>query len=108
MRFAGLVGYIETEETSPGIHLPVETTRKMRGDVLSAKTQNSQDGRTTETSLYKDIRLSHRFSLVGDAYSFKNYMYLKWIIVEGHKWEVSSVEIQSPRLLISIGGLYNG
>lgn len=103
MRFAGLVGYIETEETSPGVHLPVEKQRFMRGDVLSATTRHPESD-----VVNSDITFSHRYSLVGDAYSFSHYMYLKWILVEGFKWEVSSVEIKDKRLLISIGGPYNG
>ena len=55
----------------------------------------------------KDIALNHRVSLVGDAYTFENYYAIRWIEIEGVKWEVTSIEVKRPRLIVNIGGLYN-
>lgn len=98
-KFSGLVGYVTEEETVPGVWTPVEIPRKMRGDMLrqSSSTQNDDKVNSNTT-------LSHRVSLVGDAYAFGNYFYIKWIEVDGYKWEVNSVEIQRPRIIVTLGG----
>lgn len=102
-KYAGLVGYVTQEETSPGVWSPAETQRPVRGDLIR-QVASSQNG----DKLSDDITLGHRVSVVGDAYAFGNYYNIKWAEVHGQKWEVSSVEIQRPRLILSLGGLWNG
>lgn len=102
-KFAGLVGYVTQEETVPGVWSQVETPRRMRGDIIRQSSNNQNDDKVNS-----DVSLAHRVSLVGDAYTFSNYYNIKWIEVDGYKWEVSSVEIQRPRLIVSLGGPWNG
>lgn len=101
-KFSGLVGYVTQSETSPGVWSPVENSYAMRGDIIR-QSSNSQNG----DKVNSDITLSHRVSLVGDAYSFGNYYSIRWIELNGLKWEVSSVEIQRPRIIVSLGGVWN-
>ena len=102
-KYAGLVGYVTQEETVPGVWSQVSTSRPMRGDVLRASSSSQNGDKVNE-----DVSLGHRVSLVGDAYAFGNYYNIKWIELHGRKWEVNSVEIQRPRLIVSIGGPWNG
>jgi hypothetical protein len=102
-KFAGLVGYATQEETVPGVWSPVEKPVMMKGDVISQASSVQNDGKVNS-----DITLNHRVSLIGDAYAFENYYNLKWIELNGRKWEISSVELRRPRLIVTVGGLYNG
>lgn len=102
-RYAGLVGYVTTEETSPGVWSPVERPKVMKGDIIR-QSSSAQSG----DKINDDISLNHRVSLIGDAYSFGNYYNIKWIELDGRKLKVDSVEIQRPRLILSLGGVYNG
>lgn len=102
-KYAGLVGYVTTVESSPGVFSPVSTSKVMKGDMIR-QSSSVQSG----DKINSDISLNHRVSLVGDAYAFGNYYNIKWIQIDGMKWEVSSVEIQRPRLIVTLGGLYNG
>lgn len=102
-KFAGLVGYATQEETVPGVWSPVEKPVMMKGDVISQSSSVQNDGKVNS-----DITLNHRVSLIGDAYAFENYYNLKWIEINGRKWEISSVELRRPRLIVTVGGLYNG
>lgn len=102
-KFTGSVGYVTQGESVPGVWSPVETIKTMRGDIIrqSSSVQNGD-------KVNSDITLNHRVSLMGDAYAFDNYYALKWITINGRKWEVSSVEMQRPRLIVTVGGLWNG
>ena len=101
-KFAGLVGYVTQEETVPGVWSPVDSSRIMRGDIITLGSGQNGD------KVNSDITLNHRVSLVGDAYAFGNYFNIRWIELHGMKWEVSSVEVQRPRIIVSLGGLWNG
>jgi hypothetical protein len=102
-KFAGLVGYATQEETVPGVWSPVEKIVMMKGDIIKQSSSVQNDDKVNS-----DITLNHRVSLIGDAYAFDNYYNLKWINLHGRKLEVSSVELQRPRLIVSMGGVYNG
>lgn len=102
-KFSGLVGCVTQSETSPGVWSSVENTTMMKGDIIrqSASSQNGD-------KVNSDITLNHRVSLIGDAYSFGNYYNFKWIEIDGLRWEISSIEIQRPRLIVTLGGVWNG
>ena len=101
-KFAGLVGYVTQEETKPGVWTPVEQTRLMKGDFYMESSRHQNGDKMNE-----NIALNHRISLVGDAYSFKNYYAIRWIEIENIKWEVTSIEVKRPRLIVNVGGLYH-
>jgi hypothetical protein len=102
-KFTGLVGYVTQEETVPGVWSSAENSKMMTGDIIR-QSSNSQNG----DKVNSDITLNHRVSLLGDAYAFGNYYNIKWIELDGRKWSVTSVEVQRPRLIIGLGGLWNG
>lgn len=101
-RYSGKVGYADTAETAPGVWKPVIKERKMKGDIIREYSNYQSSGQLND-----DISLNHRVSLIGDAYAFDNYFNLKWIEVSGHKWKVKSVEIQRPRIIVTLGGVWN-
>lgn len=101
-RFAGLVGYVTQEESVPGVWSPVDKSVMMRGDVIRQSSSVQNDDKVNS-----DITLNHRVSLLGDSYAFNNYFNLKWIEFGGRKLEIASVELQRPRIIVTIGGLYN-
>ncbi len=102
-KYAGLVCYVTQEEKVPGVWTPLENPVLMKGDIIRQSSNYQDNGK-----INSDISLNHRVSLVGDAYAFDNYYNIKWIMLDGRKWEVTSVEIQRPRIIVSIGGLWNG
>lgn len=102
-RYSGLVGYGEQVETGPGVWENIIKERMMKGDLIRQNANIRDSGKVND-----DITLNHRVSLLGDAYAFDNYFNMKWIQINGRKWKVSSIEVQRPRLLADIGGLWNG
>jgi len=103
MRFYGKVGYGVTVETSPGVHEDKITEFSYFGDVV----RNSLKFREGE-SVNNDLSVSNSISVVADAYANEHFFTIRYVEWAGTLWAVSEVEVQSPRLLLRLGGVYNG
>ena len=101
--FYGKIGYAETVETVPGVWKEQITEREYFGDVIrnSRRLQNSGN-------LNDDVMISNEISILSDPYAINNFHSMRYIKFMGAKWKVSDVEVQYPRLLLTLGGLYNG
>ena len=102
-KFSGKVGFTGIQqETSPGVWERKLVERRMRGDVIRLSKNTLPTDRLAD-----DIKLSHRISVVADKFSYENFVNITWIEYMGVKWKVTSVEVERPRLVISVGGVYN-
>ena len=106
MKFYGVVGYCESVEGTgdrEGIWEDVITERKYYGDVI-------QNGRRYENSgnVNDDLNVSNRISIVADPYAYDHFFAIKYVVWMGTRWKVSNIEVQRPRLILTIGGVYNG
>ena len=102
-RYYDSVGYAETVETSPGVWKERITERKYYGDVIR-NTRRLEAG----TNVNDNVIIKNSISIIADPYARQNYFnirYAKWM---GTAWKVTNVEVQYPRLLLTIGGVYNG
>ena len=102
-KFYGDIGFGESVETAPGVWEDVVTTRKYHGDVLR-NTRKLQDGE----NLNNDLSVNNSISIVADAYASENFFAMRYISWAGTLWIVSDVEVQRPRLLLRLGGVYHG
>lgn len=102
-KFHGMIGFSHTEETSSGVYTEIITEKPYKGDLL----RNSQRWASSE-QLHDDININNRFSIVADLYAYENIEYIRFIKWNGTKWKVSTVDIQRPRLIIHVKGVYNG
>lgn len=102
-RFYGEVGYILTEPDEYGVFHPEPIKRNYYGDVqtLSSRWQSTDH-------LNDDLTVSHRISILADPYAFQNFPYIKYVRWLDTRWTVTSVEVEYPRLILSLGGVYNG
>ena len=102
-KFAGLVGYVTQKESTSGVWLPETVERKMHGDVIRAASSFNANEKVNE-----DVILQQRISLVGDQYAYANFTGLKYVTYLGVKWKVLSIEVNRPRLVVTLGGVWNG
>lgn len=102
MKYYGAIGYAETTETAPGVWEEVITERFYYGDVLKVS-------RRLERTEYlnSDVNISNNISILADPYALNNFMNIRYITWQNHKWEVSNIDVEPPRMIFSIGGLYN-
>jgi hypothetical protein len=102
-RFSGRIGYGETVETAPGVWTDEIVERSYFGDVVR-NARNLQQGE----NLNPDLSVQNSISIVADAYANNHFFAIRYVEWAGTLWTVSSVEVQSPRLLLRLGEVYNG
>lgn len=101
-RYYGKIGYAEPVETAPGVWEYSITTRQYYGDVIR-NTRRLENGE----GLNDDLNINNQFSIVADAYAYQNFHAIRYIEWMGTKWKVSSVEVERPRLVLTVGGVYH-
>ena len=101
-KWYGVIGYAETVETEPGLWEEQITERHYYGDLVR-NTRKLQ----TSGGVNDDINVANEISIVADPYANQNFYYMRYVDFMGAKWKITNVEVQYPRLILSIGGLYN-
>lgn len=103
-KFYGVIGYAITEETKPDVWVETVKERDYYGDIVreSRRVENSQD------TINDGITLNNEISIVADPYAQEHIDAMRYVKIRDKAWKITSVEVQYPRLNISIGGIYNG
>lgn len=102
-KWYGAIGYAVPTETMSGVWEDVITERKYYGDILrnSRRTQSAD-------KLNDDISLNHQISVVADPFALSSIQHMRYVTIMGARWTITDIEIQQPRLILTIGGVYNG
>ena len=101
-KWCGIIGYVNTVETVPGVWADKSTEKKYYGDLLSI-TRRLQ----TTNKLNDDIVISNEISIIADPFASQNFYSMRYAEINGAKWKISDIRIEYPRLILTIGGLYN-
>lgn len=102
-KFYGKVGFGTTVETSPDIWVPQIKELFYYGDVVR-RTQRWQSG----DKVNDDWTISQDISIVADPFAIEHFFEIRYVVWRGVAWKVTSVDPQFPRLILSLGGVYNG
>lgn len=103
-KYHGKVGFVYTKQTRPGVIAEVADERAYNGDILRSQKRWEQ----SSNQLNENLTLSNQFSIVADPYAYDNFFAIRYIWYMGARWKVTNVEIARPRLLLTVGGVYNG
>ena len=101
-KFFGKIGYAETKQTSPGVWEEKITEREYFGD-LTRNTRRLQ----SSGNLNDNIVVSNDISIVADPFANQNFHAMRYVEFMGTKWKISNVEVQYPRLILTLGDQYN-
>lgn len=105
-KFYGKIGYGNTAEspTEPGVWETTIEERKVVGDLLKNTRQISSPDKVND-----NITISNIVSIVSDPYATKHIHEIKYLRdgITGIAWTVINVEVQYPRLILTLGGEYN-
>ena len=102
-KFYGVIGYAVTEKTERGIYEENIVEYEYVGDVI----RNTRRLREA-AKINDDITISNQISIIADPYASNNFHSMRYVSFMGSKWKVTEVEVQYPRLILTLGGLYNG
>lgn len=102
-RYCGKIGFAETKETKPGVWKDEIVTRIYYGDLIRNARRLQSSG-----NLNDNIVVTNELSIVADPYANENFHAMRYAEFMGVKWKITSVEVQRPRLILSLGEVYNG
>ena len=102
-KWYGNIGYAESVETEPGIWEDAITERPYYGDL----TRDFIERRNSD-NVNDDVNIRNSISIVSDPFAIQNCSSMVYAEFMGKKWKISDVEVQYPRLILTIGGVYNG
>lgn len=103
-KFCGKIGYAKEVEIKPGIWKSQIEEHQYIGDVI----RNTSRWNSSSDSVNDDISINNQISIIADPFANQNFHTMKYVIYMGTKWKITNVEVQYPRLLLTIGGVYNG
>lgn len=101
-KFSGVIGYGMDGEITDGVWSPRIEERHYYGDIIEF--MSKQDA--TEY-VNDDISLQNQISILADPFAYANFASIKYVELMGQRWKVKSVRVQRPRLILTIGGVYN-
>ena len=102
-KWCGIIGYAEQVETTPGVWSEQITKRKYYGDVIRNNRRLQSAGKLND-----DINVGNEISIIADPFANNNFHSMRYVEFMGTKWKVTTVDVQYPRLILSLGGVYNG
>lgn len=102
-KYYGVIGYSETKETKPGVWQQVVTERQYYGDVIQFNKRYDAGSDVND-----DVNVSNKLSIIADMFAYENFHTIRYVTWMGTKWKVTNIEVQYPRLILTVGGVYNG
>ena len=101
-KFFGIIGYAETKEVRPGVWEEEFVEREYFGELI----KNTRRLQPTD-QLNDNINIANEVSIISDPFANDHVYAMRYVIFMGAKWKITNVEIQYPRLILTIGGVYN-
>ena len=102
-KWYGIIGFGETTESKPGVWEETITERPYYGDLTRDTRKYS-----TPSTLNDNLDVSNSLSVLADAFAYNHFHTIRYVEMYGARWKVSNVEVQRPRLILTVGGVYNG
>ena len=101
-KWRGKIGYADNVETEPGVWEEVITERKYYGDSIrnTRVLQNSDN-------INSNVNVGNQISIVADPYANQNFHMMRYVEFMGNYWKITNVEVQYPRLILTVGGVCN-
>lgn len=101
-RFAGKIGFVKTVEREGSVWEEEIIEKPYKGDTV-------RDARRWEKpqEVNDSLTISNEINIVADSYMLSNYAFIKYVELNGVKWKVNYIEINRPRIRLTLGGVYN-
>lgn len=101
-KWYGAIGYAENVETEPGIWEDKITEKHYYGDTIRNTRLLQNSGNVND-----NINIANQISIIADPYANQNFHLMHYVEFMGSMWKITNVEVQYPRLILTMGGVYN-
>lgn len=101
-KWYGKIGFIKQVEKKPGVYSNETIERNYYGDLI----RNSRGWSTPSEGTNDNLTLNNQISIVADSFASDNSSFMKYVEIMGGKWKITNIEINYPRLVLTVGGLY--
>lgn len=98
-KFYGNIGFLDTVQTEPGIWEETYNVVPYYGDLVRNTSRWQNSGGVND-----NITINNSISIIADPYASENFQKMRYVEFMGAKWKIESVEVQYPRLILSVGG----
>lgn len=108
-RYHGYVGYAMDVEAYPGVWEEKIIEHEYFGDVLKNRVNMTQSSLVTgNNNIHPKVSINNTISIIGDPFAYGHVYEMRYVTYLGTKWMITSVEVERPRLILTLGGVYNG
>jgi len=101
-KWYGKIGYAELVETIPGVWSEQITERAYFGDAIRNTRLLQNSGQVND-----NVNVGNQISIVADPYANQNFHAMRYVEFMGNNWKITNVDVQFPRLILTVGGLYH-
>lgn len=105
-KFYGIIGFATTVEDPDNLGVWNEeiVEKYYCGNLI----RNMRRLQTSSNTVNDSVTISNEISIVADPYAQENMYAMRYVVINGAKWKIETVEVEYPRLKLSVGGIYNG
>lgn len=103
-KFAGKIGFGISSQSSPGVFTETITEKEYKGDIL----RSNKNFDASDHGVNDNLKLSNRVSIVADDFAHLNASVMRYVILGGVRWKITNIEVAAPRLILTLGEVYNG
>lgn len=103
-RYHDKIGFLITEDNQvTGLVTETPVERIYFGKVLEHTRRWQSSDMVTD-----DLQLGNQIAITANDYAFKHASAIKYAMLMGCRWKVTSMKVKGPELILTLGGVYNG
>lgn len=100
-KFSGNIGYVMMVEELPGVWVEKIIEKHYYGDI----TKNFS--KYQDNDVNGDITIRNIISIVADPFASENFQHMRYVTFMNSKWKILNADVQYPRIILNLGGLYH-
>ena len=102
-KFFGKVGFSKLVENNLSVWGEEIIEKEYYGDVIHTTYRYSPADK-----VHDDFELNNEISIMADDFAYQNAYTMKYVEYIGAKWKISSIRVERPRIILTLGGVYHG
>lgn len=102
-KYHGKIGFVKIKETEPGVWVEHFLEKDYKGDI----NRNYRRWDNPSDKINSDLNVNMTITIIADKYAIDNAPYIRYAEAMGGYWSINSIEVNRPRLILELGGVYH-